>query len=553
MGNFFGVARFCDHQGVWRSKYGDVKYPDITVGQLNAMACEKFGETVAQHDGMSGASVTFKDYLDRQKAFAAGLTKQGLTKGAVFGILLPNCLEYGVAFNGALLLGVACTTLNPAYTPEELKHCVALTEPEVVLTNAALLPALKAALEALGKAPKVVVLEEDAAQAAGALPFSSLLVAGGDFVENTDPDALAVLPYSSGTTGLPKAVMLTHRNLVSQIHQLAANPEIVGLGKDDVLLAVLPFFHIYGMVVLLLMATFVGAKIVLMPKFDPAKYVELLAEQKVTVAHVAPPIVNFLAKHPAVEKHLPFPALRELFSGAAPLGDELASAAKARLGITCVRQGYGMTEMSPASHIGRKTNASAGAAGMLLPGMRMRIVDVDGNNVRQPRLEGEICCAGPNIMKGYFKNDQATAECIDADGYLHTGDVGYIDEDGQVWIVDRVKELIKTKGFQVAPAELEAKLLEHPQILDAAVIGVAAGFQYGGQPGDGQLPKAFVVRKDDSLTEAAVKEHIEKLTTRYKWLAAVQFIETVPKSASGKILRKNLRKMEEEAGGKVFA
>merc|ERR1719453_1025730 len=184
---------------------------------------------------------------------------------------------------------------------------------------------------------------------------------------------------------------------------------------------------------------------------------------------------------------------------------------------------------------------------MLLPSMQMKLLDADGKNVAQPRLEGEICCRGPNIMKGYFKNDEATAESIDADGFMHTGDIGYIDEEGQVWIVDRVKELIKTKGFQVAPAELEAKLLEHPLILDAAVIGVAAGYSYGGQEGDGQLPKAFVVRKDDSLTEAAVKEHIEKLTTRYKWLAAVQFIDAVHKSASGKILRKNLRKMEEEA------
>jgi acyl-CoA synthetase (AMP-forming)/AMP-acid ligase II len=294
---------------------------------------------------------------------------------------------------------------------------------------------------------------------------------------------------------------------------------------------------------------------VTIPKFEPALYLKLLKEHNVTIAHVAPPLINFLAKHPAVDSVLPLPALRELFSGAAPLGDDLANAAKQRLKVDIIRQGYGMTEMSPASHIGPRSNPKGGSIGCLVPAMEMKLINpVDGTAVTGPGKEGEIWLRGPNIMKGYYKNEEETRNAIDSDGFLHTGDVAIIDAEKQVWIVDRIKELIKVKGFQVAPAELEATLAKCDKIADAAVIGVAAGHKYGGQEGDGQIPKAFVVKKDQSLTEEEVKAFIKsELRTLYKQLGAVEFIDAVPKSASGKILRKNLRKKEEDAGVKTFA
>lgn len=214
-----------------------------------------------------------------------------------------------------------------------------------------------------------------------------------------------------------------------------------------------------------------------------------------------------------------------------------------------------MTEMSPASHVGPRSNPKGGSIGCIVPGMEMKLVNpVDGKPVSGPGQDGEIWLRGPNIMLGYFKNEEETKATIDAEGFLHTGDVAVLDEDEQVWIVDRIKELIKVKGFQVAPAELEATLVKHPKIADAAVIGVAAGYSYGGQIGDGQLPKAFIVRKEDSLSEDEVKAFIKsELKAPYKQLAGVEFINAVPKSASGKILRKDLRKKEEDAGGKVFA
>jgi len=290
-----------------------------------------------------------------------------------------------------------------------------------------------------------------------------------------------------------------------------------------------------------------------MPKFEPEKYIENVKKYKVTIAHVAPPIVQFLLKHPMVAKAMPFDDLKEVFCAAAPLAPEPAEELKVKLNLDVVRQGFGMTELSPVGACGDKQNAKTGSVGLLLPNQELKLIGDDGKAISKRNERGEMWIRGPNVMQGYYKNKEATDGCIDPEGFLHTGDVAFLDDDDQLWIVDRTKELIKVKGFQVAPAELEGHLLAHPKIADAAVIGVAAGFDYGGREGDGQLPKAFVVKKDDSLTEDEVKEYIKKDFVDYKHLAAVEFIDAVPKSASGKILRKDLRKKEEDAGKKVFA
>lgn len=213
-----------------------------------------------------------------------------------------------------------------------------------------------------------------------------------------------------------------------------------------------------------------------------------------------------------------------------------------------------MTELSGACHIGPLSKAKSGSVGVIVPGFEMKLMNEEGKPVTSTFERGEVWVKADCIMKGYYKNDEATQETIDKEGFLHTGDVGELDEDDQLWIVDRIKELIKVKGYQVAPAELEAILVKHPKINDAAVIGVAAGYQYGGKIGDGQVPKAFIVKKDESLTEEEVKDFVKtELKTPYKQLGGVEFVETIPKSPSGKILRKDLRKMEEANGGKVFA
>lgn len=545
-------------ESIFKSRYAEVDIANTTLTQELLNRCDAFGGNVAMIDGVSGVTWTFQKLSDDSRALAGGLASLGFGQGSIAAIYLPNMPQYFVVFNGVLLPQGVATTLNPTYGGVELEHTLDLTYPQVIFTMEALLPNISEAASRTGLEPLFVLVEERDQWTQAANPqqiaLSELLQPGAPFEEVTDPNAVAVLPYSSGTTGLPKAVMLTHRNFVSQLYQLGTYDDLVKLGPKDVLLAVLPFFHIYGMVVILGLAVWSGAKVVTIPKFIPELYLKLLKEHDVTIAHVAPPLVNFLVKHPLVDQYLPLPALRELFCGAAPLDDDTAAAAKTKLDLQFVRQGYGMTEMSPASHIGPRSNPKGGSIGILVPNMEMKLISpLDGQPCTGPNQQGELWLRGPNIMMGYYNDEQATLETIDADGFLHTGDVGYLDEDGQIWIVDRIKELIKVKGFQVAPAELEAALTKHTNVNDAAVIGVAAGYSYGGQIGDGQLAKAFVVRKDPSVTEEELKDFVKGLLkSPYKQLAAVQFIEAVPKSASGKILRKDLRKMEEDAGGKIF-
>jgi len=283
--------------------------------------------------------------------------------------------------------------------------------------------------------------------------------------------------------------------------------------------------------------------VVVMPGFEPDLFLSVLKEHEVTVCHVAPPIIGFLAKSPLVDSVLPLPRLKELFSGAAPLGTEVATETIKRLGLRALRNGYGMTEMSPASHICPygQPPAKLGAIGTLLPNMRCKLVSTETGQPVGRNERGELWCEGPNVMQGYLNRPDATAETIDVDGFLHTGDVGYVDDEGYYYVVDRVKELIKVKGFQVAPAELEALLLGFEAVADAAVIGVP-------DEKAGELPKAYVVRQKgyEALSHSEVKAFVAGKVTPYKEIAEVEFVDAVPKSAAGKILRKELRKMEEE-------
>jgi acyl-CoA synthetase (AMP-forming)/AMP-acid ligase II len=362
-------------------------------------------------------------------------------------------------------------------------------------------------------------------------PFSSLLAAeGAPPAVRIDPrEDLVVIPYSSGTTGLPKGVMLTHYNLVANLLQTAG---ALGLREDDILLGVLPFFHIYGMTVIMNLALHVGATVIIMPRFDLEQCLQILEKYHVTVANVVPPIVLAFAKHPLVDKY-DLSRLRTLFSGAAPLKENLAEAARTRLGCQ-VLQGYGLTETSPVTHGARAAGRriSLGSIGPPVPNTEAKIVDVVTRAELGPDQEGEICIRGPQVMKGYLNQPGATAAMIDADGWLHTGDIGFADGDGCFFIVDRLKELIKYKGMQIAPAELEAVLLGHPSIADAAVIPLE-------DEEAGEVPKAFVVLKSE-LTCAEILEYVATRVAPYKKLRSVEVIDQIPKSPSGKILRRIL-------------
>jgi acyl-CoA synthetase (AMP-forming)/AMP-acid ligase II len=348
---------------------------------------------------------------------------------------------------------------------------------------------------------------------------------------SVDPSDVAVLPYSSGTTGLMKGVMLTHRNLVANIEQAWSSMPI---GQDDVLVGLMPFFHIYGQTVVLNLGLAKGATIVTMPRFDLDGLLEIVEGNGVTWLHVAPPVILALATAPQVEGR-DFSKLKLVISGAAPLDAELAGRAEARIGAP-IRQGYGMTELSPVSHksrLARVDETPPGSVGALIPNTEARLVDPEtGEDVAEGE-QGEIWVRGPQVMRGYLNNDQATAETLTEDGWLRTGDIGRIDENGFFYVVDRLKELIKYKGYQVPPAELEAVLVSHPKVKDAGVI------PFETEEGE-EAPMACVV-VDGEVEAEELLDYVADRVAPYKKLRRIEFVDEVPKSASGKILRRVLR------------
>jgi acyl-CoA synthetase (AMP-forming)/AMP-acid ligase II len=379
--------------------------------------------------------------------------------------------------------------------------------------------------------------------AEGATPFEELLRHGNQPPEVTiDPEHdLVALPYSSGTTGLPKGVMLTHRNIVAEMASVGGRTDLVFPDEDDTLLAFLPYFHIYGIVMFLSYGLSCGTTIVNMPRFDLEQYLELIQRYGVTYLHLVPPIVIALSKHPIVDKY-DLSRAKWALSAAAPLGGPAAEAFTARLGTKLI-QAYGMTEVSGATHVGSclpgKIKPTSG--GTVLPNTECVVIDPSTGEALARGEQGEIWVRGPLIMQGYLGRPEATASTIDSDGWLHTGDVGYVDEDGDVFIVDRVKELIKFKGLQVAPAELEAILLGHPAVADAAVIP---------SPDEeaGEVPKAFVVLKAPAEPEDIMAWMAERVAP-HKKIRRLEITDAIPKSATGKILRRVLVERERAASG----
>uniref|UniRef100_A0A0B7BDP1 AMP-dependent synthetase/ligase domain-containing protein n=1 Tax=Arion vulgaris TaxID=1028688 RepID=A0A0B7BDP1_9EUPU len=325
--------------------------------------------------------------------------------------------------------------------------------------------------------------------------------------------------------------MLTNYSCLANSMQIIAS---CNLTPEDNCLGLLPLYHIYGMIVVQFSVLLSGASILYLPKFEQETFLRCLQERKITMAHLVPPLIVFLTKHPLVSNY-DITSLKKIFCGAAPLGADITTDFLQRFthGVK-LNQGFGMTELSPVSNV--DFTCTAGSIGHLVANTKGKIVHLETNKVLPPGEEGEYCVKGPQVMKGYFNNQKATDEMIESDGWLHTGDIGYFNKDGLVYIHDRLKELIKYKGSQVAPAELEAILLGHPNIQDAAVLGV---------PDDaaGELPKAFVVKKlGSTLSEEEIIKFVEGRVSSTKRLrGGVQFVDEIPKNPSGKILRRVLR------------
>ncbi len=518
--------------GIIGSTHEAVDIPDLALVPFLLERVPAFADRPAILCGVTGTMYTYAQLAAAIHQVAAGLHAHGIRKGDVVGLVSPNHPDFAVVFYAVTSLGAICSTVNPIATAEEIGGQFADSEAVMIVTIPEMFEKCSAAARLASMVREIVVFGE----APGAAPYRELFTHGDmpPMVAIDPATDVAALPYSSGTSGIPKGVMLTHRNLVANLQQMQAITAV--LDHTHTVLGVLPFFHIYGMVVVMGGALRQGACIVTVPRFDLELVLGLMQKHRCRMVNVVPPIILAMAKHPLVANY-DLSDLRYLFSGAAPLGADLAGACQQRLGVV-VRQGYGLTETSPVTHFHPMDGdvVILDSVGPAAPNTECRLVDpVTGDDVPVGE-RGELWIRGPQVMKGYFNKPEATAACMSADGWFKTGDIAVVDERGWFKIVDRVKELIKYKGMQVAPAELEALLLGHPSIADAAVIPV---------PDDeaGEVPKAFIVQRAP-ISEHDVMTFIAERVSPYKKVRQVEFVETIPKSPSGKILRRLLVEQE---------
>ena len=508
---------------IHHSKLPDVDIPEMSVTDYVFRNVSAYPDRMAISDGER--SYTFAELEGAVRSFAGGLAARGFGPGSCLGLMAPNIPEYVTVFHGVATAGGTLTTINPTYGAEEVRYQLQDAGATLLVTIPMFLEVAQAAAEGTDVTEIIVIGEAD-----GATPIASVM---GDPLQQVAVDLtddIMVLPYSSGTTGLPKGVMLTHRNLVSNICQME---HVVDYSEGEIGLAALPFFHIYGMQVLMNGMLANGAGVVTMPRFDMEAALTLVQDYKITRFFAVPPMVLGLAKAPIVDDY-DLSSLKQIFSGAAPLTAELQEEASARVDCQVV-QGYGMTELSPVTHATPEGMNRPGASGIAISNVESRIVDPDTGQDQPVGERGELWVRGPMVMKGYLNNEEATAETIDADGWLHTGDVAIVDDDGFFSIVDRIKELIKYNGFQVPPAELEGLIVTHPKVLDVAVIGVP-------DESAGELPKAFVVvAPGEELSLSELQEFVAEHLVSYKQIRLMETIAEIPKSASGKILRRELR------------
>src|SRR5712691_10631993 len=452
---------------LFKSPHPDIAIPGIVVHRFVLARAAALRDKPALVDAASGRTLTYGQLAGGADRVAAGLAARGFAPGDVLALFAPNCPEFALAFHGTLAGGGVVSTVNSLCTAQDAAYQLRDARARFLVTVPSFMDRAAPVAQQVG-IEEIFVL----GSAPGATPFAALLETDAPAPRApVDPARdLAVLPYSSGTTGFPKGVMLTHHNLVANLIQTA---QVFHVTEQDRIVAVLPFFHIYGMQVVLNLSLWRGATLVTLPRFELEPFLGLLQQYRITRAFVVPPLVLALAKNPAVDGY-DLSSLRSMFSGAAQLDAALQTACTRRLGCALV-QGYGLTEASPVTHAtsDEPGKAKPGTIGTLVPNTECRIVDPVSGADLGPCEDGEILVRGPQVMRGYLNNPEATAATLDAAGWLHTGDIGQVDADGYFTIVDRLKELIKYKGFQVPPAELEALLRGHPAVADAAVVPLA--------------------------------------------------------------------------------
>ena len=521
---------------VVRSRYLMPPIQHASVSDQILSSLHQNSDNIAVIDGVSGAATT-RGQLADQIERAAGWMKGNLNKGDVVGLSLPNIPQFLVPALGCIHAGGVVSLLNPIYTQSELKHSLDIIKPKVVITSPVSLETFKSVDHS---AQEIVLVGADLP---GYTPFTDLFKA--DKLEvGFEPDSFddtAIMPLSSGTTGLPKVIQLSHKNCVTY-NTVTCHPMFGTLAPGKNLLSLLPMFHMYGFT-MALNCILKGAAFTTLPRFELGTLLKAVQEHKITHLPIVPPIAAVLAKHPMVDE-FNISSVEQVLCAAAPLSVQLQNSLSERLKVPSIRNGWGMSELVGAATV-PPPDASPdlmrkGSIGYVMPGLEMCVVDIETRDLLGPNQEGELLTRGDTVMKGYLGDPGATSATVDAEGWIHTGDIGKYDEEERFYITNRLKELIKYKGWQIAPAELEDVLLTHPAVADVGVVGVEAA-----EDGDGEVPRAFIVLKPGSqLTQQDVAQFMEGKLASYKNLrGGIVFIDALPRSLAGKLLRRELKKM----------
>ncbi|KAL4715657.1 hypothetical protein ACJJTC_006236 [Scirpophaga incertulas] len=509
-----------------------------------------FKNLVALESAETKKSYTY-DQLQRYMAnFATSLHKKlGLKSGDVVAVMLPNSPEFAAVGFGTLQAGCVLTTINPIYKEHEIKHQVTITQPKVFVTTPQYYDTIVKGLQSAHLNPKIIIVDKpNETIPGGTIRYSEIAENGEadysllDKIEKNDDD-VAVIPFSSGTTGLPKGVEITYKNLKSGLEIMSTGPNsypVLSTGDyQDVIPCFLPFFHIYGLVIALMGHLAKGSKLITLSSFSTTLYLNILKNEKVTLMYIVPPIAILLGKHPDVGRDH-FKHVRHVVCGAAPLSatDVECILEKAKTNLE-FNQGYGCTEttsLATATFKGKKIN-DYNACGELMSNIQFKFVDPATGNSVPVGEQGEIYVKGPTIMKGYHKDEESTKNSLTEDGYFKTGDLGYYKPGVGTFVTDRIKELIKVNGLQVAPAELESILRSHPAVQDAGVIGVPHEFF-------GEVPKAFVtLKKESKISPEDIQDFVASKVAAFKKIDEVILVDSIPKNMTGKILRRELKKM----------
>lgn len=518
-----------------------------SIGQFALDRFRELGDKVILVDGLTGVEISAKKFEELIVQFARSLQNLGIKNDDVIGLCSENRLEFAVTMFGTLLLNATLAPFNVTYTERELEHAMSLSQPKVVFASGSVCEKVANVAHKTSFVKNVICFDKNVRvknikefqnflnnpKAKSAEPFQ---VGATNVNEN-----VVIILCSSGTTGLPKGVQLSQLNILKTADSQFKSRIML---EDATILSVIPWFHAYGALTLM-MISMLGAKMVFLPKFQDKHFLRCIQDYEVNACFMVPPLMVFLAKHPLVDEY-DLSSLRALLCGAAPLSKETVDSVRQRLDIPIIRQGYGLSEATLSLLVQVDGHEKPGSVGCLRPGLYAKVIDPETGKALGCNERGELCFKGDTIMKGYIGDDKSTRGIIDDEGWLHTGDVGYYDEDLDFFIVDRIKELIKYKGFQVPPAEIEGLLLTNPNINDAAVIGIP-------DEACGELPMAFVVKKPNSnLTEKDVIDFVAKTASHAKRLhGGVRFIQEIPKNPTGKILRRVLRDMVKSGKSKL--